>query len=155
MRRPEKQITDKDVLKIILNESVVCRIGLCRDNIPYVVPMNFAYYDNALYLHAAKAGRKLDIISVNPRVCFEMEHKAEVSPAPTSCGWSMKYYSIIGHGNASLVTDANDKTAALNLLMEKYAGEMKDSYPDAILDKVAIIRIDITGMTGKFSGYPC
>ncbi|WP_094228576.1 pyridoxamine 5'-phosphate oxidase family protein [Methanolobus psychrotolerans] len=153
MRRPEKRITNENMVHSILKEATVCRIGLCKDNVPYVVPMNFAYYDNALYLHAARAGKKLDIINVNPHVCFEMEYKTEVAPAPTSCGWSMKYYSIIGWGNASLITDAGDKTRALDLLMEKYAGAKDLSYTDTILDKVAIIRIEITEMTGKFSGY--
>jgi nitroimidazol reductase NimA-like FMN-containing flavoprotein (pyridoxamine 5'-phosphate oxidase superfamily) len=115
--------------------------------------MNFAYHDNALYLHAARAGKKLDIIKANPHVCFEMEYKAEVSLASTSCGWSMKYYSIIGWGNASMITNSADKTEALNLLMEKYAGEKSLSYEDTILDKVAIIRVEITEMTGKRSGY--
>lgn len=153
MRRPEKQISDKRMLETILNEAIICRIGLCKDNIPYVVPMSFVYYDNALYLHAAKAGKKMEMISENPLVCFEMEYGAEVIPAATSCGWSMKYYSIIGQGNAFLIMDEEDKTRALNLLMEKYAGEKKPSYSDDILGKVAIIRIDITEMTGKKSGY--
>jgi hypothetical protein len=155
MRRTEKRIADDESIMTILNEAIVCRIGMCMDNVPYVVPMNFAYHDNVLYLHAAREGKKLDMMADNPHVCFEMEYKTEVSPAPTSCGWSMKYYSIIGWGNASLVTDAEDKTRALNLLMEKYAGEVKDSYTDTILDKVAIVRIEITEMTGKFSGYSC
>ncbi|WP_340818403.1 pyridoxamine 5'-phosphate oxidase family protein [Methanolobus sp. WCC4] len=155
MRRPEKQIRDDMMMETILNEAIICRISMCRDNVPYVVPMNFAYHDNALYLHAAKAGKKMDLINENPHICFEMEYRAEVTPAPTSCGWSMKYYSIIGHGNASIITDAEDKVKALDLLMEKYAGEMKNSYPDEVLGKVAVIRVDITEMTGKFSGYNC
>lgn len=153
MKRPEKQIIDNKMLETILNESIICRIGMCKDNMPYVVPMNFAHHDNVLYLHAAKTGRKMTIINENPNVCFEMEHKTEVTSAPTSCGWSMKYYSIIGHGIASFVTDAEDKAEALDLLMEKYAGGKRNSYPDEVLGKVAIIRIDITGMTGKKSGY--
>ncbi|WP_319507773.1 pyridoxamine 5'-phosphate oxidase family protein [uncultured Methanolobus sp.] len=155
MRRPEKIIVDEDMILTILHEAIVCRIGLCKNNVPYVVPMNFAYHDNAIYLHSARTGKKLAIINANPHVCFEMEYKAEVSPAHTSCGWSMKYYSIIGWGDSALVTDKGDKTKALNLLMEKYAGEKKTSYNDAVLDKVAIVRINITEMTGKFSGYQC
>ncbi|MEZ5335156.1 MAG: pyridoxamine 5'-phosphate oxidase family protein [Methanolobus sp.] len=86
MRRPEKQIMDKDMILTILNESLICRIAMCQDNVPYVVPMNFAYNDNALFLHAAKAGKKLEMMAENPHVCFEMEYRAKVSPAPTSCG---------------------------------------------------------------------
>jgi len=37
--------------------------------------------------------------------------------------------------------------------MEKYAGKKELAYSDAILDKVAIVRIRITEINGKFSGY--
>jgi len=40
--------------------------------------------DDVLYLHAAKLGKKLDIINENPQVCFGIDYKAELFPAPTA-----------------------------------------------------------------------
>jgi len=54
MRRDDKEIKDFDVIQAILQEAPVCRIAMSHDDVPYIVPMNFAYHDNALYLREKK-----------------------------------------------------------------------------------------------------
>lgn len=78
MRRSEKEVNDIHEIESILKQTSICRIGLCVDNIPYVVPMNYGYRDNCLYLHSAKEGRKIDIIRENPNVCFEVDTDIEL-----------------------------------------------------------------------------
>ncbi|MDK2834552.1 MAG: uncharacterized protein PWP63_1639 [Methanolobus sp.] len=153
MRRSDKEIHDASLLQSVLDEAPVCRLGLCRDNVPYVVPMNFAYRDNTIYLHAAPEGKKLDMIRANPLVCFEVEHRTELVSAEAPCNWGMRYYSIIGWGNASLIEDQAGKAEALNVIMEKYAGQGAYSFPVDALEKIVVIKIRVTGMTGKKSGY--
>jgi len=41
MRRKEKEIQSRDLIDQILAKSQVCRLGLCKDNRPYVVPEQF------------------------------------------------------------------------------------------------------------------
>jgi len=153
MRRNDKEIRDAELIQSVLDEAPVCRLGLCSDNIPYVVPMNFAYRDNVIYLHAATEGKKLDLIKANPLVCFEVEHRTELVSSDVPCNWGMRYYSIIGWGNASLTEDPAGKAEALNVIMEKYAGQGDCSFPGDALEKIVVIRISITEMTGKKSGY--
>jgi hypothetical protein len=62
MRRSDKKIKHKRIIEWILKEAQVCRIAVCNDNKPYIVPMNFAYNDNCLYLHSACEGMKIDIL---------------------------------------------------------------------------------------------
>lgn len=62
MRRSDKEIKDKSTIESILNEAQVCRIALCNDNKPYIVPMNFGFKDNYIYIHSACEGHKIDII---------------------------------------------------------------------------------------------
>jgi hypothetical protein len=38
MRRKEQQIHDTSAIEDILSRAMVCRLGLCEDNQPYVVP---------------------------------------------------------------------------------------------------------------------
>jgi nitroimidazol reductase NimA-like FMN-containing flavoprotein (pyridoxamine 5'-phosphate oxidase superfamily) len=153
LRRSDKEIQDAGLMQTILDEAPVCRLGMCRDNIPYVVPMNFAYRENAIYLHAALEGKKLDILRENLLVCFEIDLDIGIVPSQSSCEWGTKYYSIIGWGDATFIEDAEGKAEALDLIMEKYAGRAGFSFPDDSLGKVIVIKIRITGMTGKKSGY--
>lgn len=51
MRRSEKEIKDTAIIEGILDQAKVCRIAVCDDNIPYIVPLNFGYKNRVLYNH--------------------------------------------------------------------------------------------------------
>ena len=71
MRRKEKEIVQKSEIEAVIHGSVICRIGLSDDNIPYVVPLCFGYQDNMIYIHGALEGKKINILRKNKNVCFE------------------------------------------------------------------------------------
>lgn len=69
MRRSDKEIKDKQITEWILKEATICRIALCNYDKPYIVPMNFGFKDNYLYIHSAREGQKIDMIMKNNNVC--------------------------------------------------------------------------------------
>ena len=151
MRTREKEITDRSLIESIIQRASVCRIGLCDQGTPYVVPVSFGYKDNCLYFHSAGEGRKVDVLKQNNRVCFEVDIDLEMVPSDTPCKWTVKYLSVIGFGKASFVDDLQEKREALNIIMEHYSGRSYE-YPEDALAKVAIIKVRIASMTGKQSG---
>jgi uncharacterized protein len=78
MRRAEKEITNRGEIDSILSKATVCRIGFYDQRTPYIVPMNFGYSDNCLYLHSAPQGKKIELLKRNPLVCFEVEHDVAI-----------------------------------------------------------------------------
>jgi uncharacterized protein len=149
MRRKDREIVDQTAIRAVMAEAQVCRIGLCDDGMPYVVPMNFGLGQNCLYLHCASEGRKLDILRKNDRVCFEMDILHEVWRHALNCGCSARFDSVIGFGRAIIVEDPGEKRLALNRIMEHYGAEGPFSYSEEFFAKTVIIRIDIESMTGK------
>lgn len=152
MRRKDREITDRNLLEEVIQQADVCHIALVDDNKPYIVPMNFGYIDNKLYLHSAKQGKKIELIKQNNNVCFEMDigHKLIPSDEPSSC--TMLYKSVIGFGKAYFVEDKDEKVLALNTLMHHYDKDSKKTYDYGKFSNIVqIIRIDITSMTGKMN----
>ncbi|MBM4313128.1 MAG: pyridoxamine 5'-phosphate oxidase family protein [Deltaproteobacteria bacterium] len=149
MRKAERELRDPVDLLAIMKEALVCRIGLSDNGAPYVVPMNFGLGENCLYLHCAAEGRKLDILRRNDRVCFEMDLLREVTRSETACGWGARYESVIGFGRAVPVHDTAEKRRGLDAIMNHYGAEGPFHYPDDILAKTTVIRIDIESITGK------
>ena len=149
VRRADREIKDEGAIRAIMEEALVCRIGLCDGETPYVVPMNYGLGENCLYFHCAVAGRKLDMIRKNSRVCFEMDILRGIKPGAESCGWSARYESVIGFGRAVIVETAAEKQAALDRIMEHCGAKGPFSYPDETLAKTAVIRIDIEEVSGK------
>ena len=153
MRRKKQKITDRLRIEKIIQSAEICRLGLSLENKPYIVPLNFGYKDNILYVHSACEGRKIDIIKNNNNVCFEIEANTRIIEGASSCKWTMHYQSIIGSGKAFFIDKTEDKIEALDIIMKHYTD--KDSqFPEAALKITAVIKIEIEEMTAKQNGYP-
>ena len=70
----EREVTDINEIKEILDKSMIVHIGMIDGDEPYVVPMNYGYTledgELCIYLHGATVGRKIDIIKKNPKLLF-------------------------------------------------------------------------------------
>ena len=153
MRRKDKEIQDADEIIGIIQKASVCRLGLCCDNVPYVVPLSFGYRGGCLYFHSAKQGKKMDMIRANPRVCFEIDMGVEAIEADQPCDWGMKYESVIGFGRASVLEDPEEKKQGLNVIMEHYSPRPPQPYAESVLEHTAVVRVQVEEMTGKRSGF--
>ena len=149
MFRKDREITDREAIESILREAPVIHIGMIDFGMPYVVPMNFAFREGCIYLHSARHGLKMDIISRNPRICFEAEVNLGTIPGDTVCSWGFRYRSVIGFGTAILIDEPKEKRAGLDCIVEKYSGISSGDYSEDKLRGIAVIGIDIESMTGK------
>lgn len=154
MRRKDREIESVEEILEILDRCAVCRLGLAQDGQPYIVPLNYGYAWEGgkltLYFHSAGEGRKLDILRENNRACFEVDGGHRLLEAADPCGHSFAYESVIGFGRVDFLTEREEKTAALNRLMQHQTG--KDAaypYSDAQLDAVTIYRLTVSSFTGK------
>ena len=148
----KKIIRDRDTIESIIRRASVCIIALSDDDQPYVVPVCFGYEDDALYVHSAPRGRKLDILRKNNAVCFELDVDREIVRSGDACKWSVKYRSVIGFGKAFFAQDLAEKTKALDLIVTHYGGRPTE-YSEAMLRKTTIVKVEIQSMTAKVSGY--
>ena len=151
MRRDDKQISDVGVIEDILRRAVVCRVGMCANDRPYVVGLCFGYEDNVLYFHSFGEGKKLDILRNNSNVCFEVDIGCSVKKAGKACDWGMKYKSVIGFGKAVFVEDIESKRKGLDVIMRHYS-EGSFDYPVDAMESIAVVKVEIESMTGKQSG---
>lgn len=145
-------MTDRAAIEAIIRHAKVCRMAMCRDNRPYIVPVCFGYENNTLYFHSAGEGMKLDMLRENPHVCFEFDVDCEVVRAEEPCQWGMRYRSVIGFGKAVFIQDLPSKRHAFDVIMRQYA-DGRFAYPEASLAATVVIKVDIEQMTGKQSGY--
>jgi nitroimidazol reductase NimA-like FMN-containing flavoprotein (pyridoxamine 5'-phosphate oxidase superfamily) len=147
----KEKTTDRETIDAIIGRASVCRIGLCDEGLPYIVPVCFGYAGDTLYLHSALRGRKLDILGRNSAACFEFDVDVETVPAKSACGWSMRYRSVVGFGDASLVEDLEEKRKALDIIVAQYGGQPGE-YSASMLEKTAVVKITIQRMTAKTTG---
>ena len=151
MRRKDKEIQDRQLIDEIVSQALVCRLGLCKDNQPYVVPVNFGYDGHRMTFHTAKEGMKIDYLEANARVCFEIEHEVEIIPHPDSaCQWGASFYSVIGFGTARELLDKEAKIAALSQIMSHYS-DRTWQFGDRAVEQVRVWAVEVERITGKRS----
>ena len=157
MTKRERQITDENQIRAILDRAKVLRLGLAVNNEPYVVPMNYGYTVEdghlVLYLHSALRGKKLDMIRANSRVFFELDCDLTPFEGRVACQYGLAYSSVMGRGNARIVEDVEEKKRAMSILMKTQTG--KDfTFEDRLVSIVAVIRIDVQEYTAKHRPLP-
>ena len=157
MTKRERQVTDWDQIKGILDRGKVLHLGLCVDNEPYVVPMNYGYTAQegkiTLYLHSAVRGKKLDMIAANPKVFFEIDCDMIPFEGTLPCQYGVAYSSLMGKGRARLVEDVEEKKKAMSILMKTQTG--KDfTFEDRLVSIVTAICIDVEEYTAKHRPLP-
>jgi len=153
------QIRSFEKIKEFLNEEHVGRISSIDENgFPQIIPMNFVFLNDAIYIHSHVKGEKLDNISRNNKVGFEVDRELEFLPSyfedPQDASLAdTLYISVVIKGIGSFVTDREEKTLALNGLMEKYQpeGQYEPIKSDMqVLDAVTVIKVTPKTIHGKY-----
>ncbi|MDA3899819.1 MAG: pyridoxamine 5'-phosphate oxidase family protein [Spirochaetes bacterium] len=153
MRRRDKEITDQKIINQILKSNTVCRIALCDNGTPYIVPMNYGFDEGNIYLHCAKEGKKIEIIEANNRVCFEVTDSVETVTSDKACGFGTRYRSVIGQGRVDHLTLTEEKIKVLNTIMKQHTGKSDWDFDSAVVDKITVLKITTESITGKISGF--
>ena len=153
------EIKSKEKVIEFLSSQQTGRIASIDDNgFPQIIPMNFVFINDAVYMHSHIRGEKLDNIKRNQKVGFEVHKSLEFlpsyfsDPADASLADTL-YISVIIKGNAGIVSDKEEKTNALNGLMEKYQpeGGYEPIRSDMdVLKEVEVIKIVPESLRGKY-----
>ncbi len=150
-----RKLSFKPELEEIIKKCDVCYLAMVdEDGNPYVIPMNFGYHEDTIYLHSSRQGRKIDILKNNPNVCisFSVDHKLNYVNEEVACSWSMKYKSVLVFGKVEFIYDLDAKREALNHIMANYS-ERKFTYNDPAVKDVQPFKVEIDKMDGRAYGY--
>ena len=151
MRRKDREITDKSIMEDIIANADICHLAMVDDDKPYLVPVNFGYENDILYIHGAVEGKKIDVLKKNNNVCFEiMDRNYQIKLSDPSHNSTTFYRSVIGNGKAHFIDDKDEKIHGLDVLLKQYGhGLDANKTPDAMLKQTAVIKIVIEKITGK------
>jgi len=153
------EIKSKEKLIEFLNKQETGRIcSIDKYGYPQIIPMNFVFVNDVVYMHSHTKGEKLENIRQNSKVGFEVDQSLEFLPSyfthPTDASQAdTLYISVVIKGTGIIINDRKEKTLALNSLMKKYQpeGGYESISPEMhVVDEVAIIKVIPTTMRGKY-----
>ncbi|MGV9846825.1 pyridoxamine 5'-phosphate oxidase family protein [Streptomyces fungicidicus] len=154
-RSPGRASYDKELVHAILDEGYVCHLGFVRDGAPVVLPTLYARAGERLYVHGSTGSRPLRTArQADPglQVCLTVTHVDGLVLARSAFHHSINYRSVVVHGTAYDVTDAEEKRQALDALVDQVVpGRAADSRPadKKELAATAVIRLDLDEVSAK------
>ncbi|GAB4232152.1 MAG: pyridoxamine 5'-phosphate oxidase family protein [Methyloligellaceae bacterium] len=152
VRKSDRAAYDRKSVHAILDEGLVAHVGFVAEDWPMVIPMIYARIDETLYLHGAKAARFAKAMREGLKVCVEVTLVDGLVLARSAFHSSMNYRSVVVHGQARAVTQADEKTLALTRITDQVApGRWEEARPmtDKELRSTAVIAVPITHAAAK------
>ena len=95
-------------MEALLTRARFGHLGCAREGRPYVLPMNYAYETQRIYLFTTE-GMKTDYIEANPEVCFQVEEVFDAT----------NWQSVVIVGRAERLTDAAAMEHAMQQITQR------------------------------------
>jgi nitroimidazol reductase NimA-like FMN-containing flavoprotein (pyridoxamine 5'-phosphate oxidase superfamily) len=112
-RLPNRGVYDQAQVHAILDEGFICHVGFVADGQPYVIPTGYARSGDQIYLHGSPASRMLRAMGQGAPLCVTVTLVDGLVLARSAFHHSMNYRSVVALGQARVVTDSEEKMAAL------------------------------------------
>lgn len=124
MRKNEFKVENKEVIKKLLDECEYGTLSLISEGKPYGVAVNFVYFNERIFIHGAKEGKKVQAIHSTPYASFLVVKSFSLIPSHFSdtlaaCPATQYFSSVHCEGAIKELKIQEAKAIVLNKLMEK------------------------------------
>ncbi|MES9537553.1 pyridoxamine 5'-phosphate oxidase family protein [Actinomadura sp. NPDC000600] len=117
-RLGERSSTDRSVLYEILDDGMICHLGLVVDGSPRVLPTGYGRLDDTLYVHGSTGASSLRA-GPSQDICVTVTHVDGLVLARSLFNHSINYRSAIVYGTPRLVDDPEEKLTGLRVITEQ------------------------------------
>lgn len=117
-RLPSRGYYDRDTIERILDEGLICHVGVVVDGHPRVIPTGYVRVDDHLYIHGSPASVMLRSAVKDIDVCVTVTLLDGLVLARSAFHHSMNYRSVVVYGQARLVEDPDEKLTAMERFVE-------------------------------------
>jgi nitroimidazol reductase NimA-like FMN-containing flavoprotein (pyridoxamine 5'-phosphate oxidase superfamily) len=137
------ELNDREALELLRRGSLG-RLGCCENGQPYVVPINYRFDGEHIYIHSLP-GRKIEALRANPRACLQVDEIVD----------SYRWRSVIAFGLYEEITDEQGRGRVLMDLFDHLPelspveSRMRPGSPPAIVFRLRVE--SITGLSEQTS----
>lgn len=120
-RAPQRGRYDRATVHAILDEGLVCHIGIVEDGDPVVIPTAYWRRDEYIYFHGSTKSRLIMAAQSAKEICITVTLLDGLVMARSGMHHSMNYRSVVAFGRAETITGEEARLAALRCFIERFA----------------------------------
>jgi nitroimidazol reductase NimA-like FMN-containing flavoprotein (pyridoxamine 5'-phosphate oxidase superfamily) len=151
---------DRPTVDAILDEGIVCHVGLQTDQgFPVVIPLAYGRVGDVVYLHGSAASRLFrGARTPTVEICMTVTFVDGLVVARSTYNTDINYRSVVIIGQASEVKDLEEKRLGLEALVEHIIpGRTADARPptEKELRSTMLLKLPLTESSAKIrTGWP-
>jgi len=120
-RVPRRGAYDRATIDAILDEALICHVGLVQDAQPFVIPTIHVRIGDELFIHGSAASRMIEHGVSSAPLCITVTLVDGVVLARSAFHHSLNYRSVVILGQARAVSDQGQKLVALTALVNRFS----------------------------------
>jgi len=156
-RLHERGHYDRKTANEILDAGLVCHVGYVIDGQPYVTATAYWRMGGRVYWHGSSASKMLRHLKGGVPVCFTVALLDGLVLARSGFHSSINYRSVMALGEARLVSDPDEKLAALTAFSERLTpGRWSELKPPSAqeLKATTVISLELDEVAAKVRTGP-
>lgn len=141
------ELSKREIIAL-LESQFIGRIGCHVNGETYIVPVNYVYQNNAIYVQSGE-GKKIDMLRANPRVCFQVDEIDSM----------FKWKSVILWGNFEELSNMERQQVMQGLILRIMPNTNEAGRNPAhainpqLRDSLIVFRINIEHATGRYESH--
>lgn len=146
-------INDRKEIDAILKQCKTCYVAMSDNDVPYILPMNFAMDGDCIILHSAQSGRMWETIRKNPKVCINWTLGEELAwqDLEVACSYRVKSKSVIVEGTAEIIDNEVEKERLFKQFMTQYS-DLPFKFNAPAIRNVGVLLVPISKLSAKEFG---
>jgi uncharacterized protein len=117
-RRPERGAYDRDVVNSIIDEALVCHIGVAVGGQPRVIPTAVIRIDDFIYIHGSPNNQLLTTLADGAPACITITLVDSIVAGRSGFGMSMDYRSVVIFAKAEKISNPDEKERIVAAFVE-------------------------------------
>jgi len=156
-RSAKRGTYDRETVYRILDDGLVCHVGVAVDGQPYVLPMAYGRDGDRLYLHGSVASRLAEHLAGGAPVCVTVTQLDGLVLARSGFSSSMNYRSVVVLATPRAVVDPEEKARALDVIADHLApGRAREQRPAKAKELAAtqVLEVPLSEVSAKVRSGP-
>ena len=120
-RVPNRAHYDRSVIDAVLDEALICHVGLVSHDQPIVIPTIHLRIGDELFIHGSAASRMIEQGGGGAPLCVTVTLVDGLVFARSAFHHSMNYRSVVILGQARIVSDRDEKLAVFAALVDRFS----------------------------------
>ena len=151
-RHPERGTHERETIRKILAEGLICHLGFVQGGSPMVIPMAYGLLGDEVILHGSPGSRLMKSLGSGATVCLTVTHLDGLVLARSSFHSSMNYRSVVAFGTGRELTLREEKGIALDAFVDHVTpGRLEAARPTTVgeIDGTSVIALTLDEASAK------